>query len=188
MVLLRSRVLCRVHDGFWYELRRILRITTKCIFMRSLDLESSIQRTVLHSQQYLCSSENLSFSCQYCTQLWQHLSTSQSHKYALYANIFFLISGHCEWRAALRVNRKAKPPQAVGLFQPMFSQHMHHIKTQDLYFLSDSAFKEPFPKMWPWLLLTMEWVVTSMSMRNVEYVKSYRGDISLDSITTSKRV
>lgn len=92
----------------------------------------------------------LSFSCRYCTQLWQYLSTPWMHKYALYANIFFLISGHCEWRAALRVNRKAKPPQAVGLFQPMFSQHMHHIKTQDLYFLSDSAFKEPFPKMWPW--------------------------------------
>lgn len=50
MVLLRSRVLCQVHDGFWYELRRILRITTKCIFMQSLDLESSMQRTVLHSQ------------------------------------------------------------------------------------------------------------------------------------------
>jgi hypothetical protein len=29
----------------------------------------------------------------------------------------------------------------------MFSQRLHHIKTQDLYFLSDSAFKEPFPKM-----------------------------------------
>jgi len=47
----------------------------------------------------------------------------------------------------LRVNRKAKPPQAVGLIQPMLSQRLHHIKTQDLYFLSDSAFKEPFPKM-----------------------------------------
>lgn len=46
----------------------------------------------------------------------------------------------------LRVNRKAKPPRAVGLIQPMFSQRLHHIKTQDLYFLSDSAFKEPFPK------------------------------------------
>lgn len=34
----------------------------------------------------------------------------------------------------LRVNRKAKPPQAVGLIQPMFSQRLHHIKTQDLYF------------------------------------------------------
>lgn len=34
----------------------------------------------------------------------------------------------------LRVNRKAKPPRAVGLIQPMFSQRLHHIKTQDLYF------------------------------------------------------
>lgn len=50
MVLLRSRVLCQVHDGFWYELRRILRITAKCIFMRSPNLENSMQRTVLHSQ------------------------------------------------------------------------------------------------------------------------------------------
>lgn len=50
MVLLRSRVLCRVHDGFRSELQRILRITAKCIFMRSLDLESSMQRTVLYSQ------------------------------------------------------------------------------------------------------------------------------------------
>ena len=50
MVLLRSRVLCQVHDGFWYELRRILRITTKCIFMRSPNLENSMRRTVLHSQ------------------------------------------------------------------------------------------------------------------------------------------
>lgn len=47
MVLLRNRVLCQVHDGFWYELRRILRITAKCIFMRSLNLENSVQRTVL---------------------------------------------------------------------------------------------------------------------------------------------
>lgn len=50
MVLLRNRVLCRVHDGFRSELQRILRITAKCIFMRSLDLESSMQKTVLHSQ------------------------------------------------------------------------------------------------------------------------------------------
>ena len=50
MVLLRSRGLCRVHDGFRSELRRILRITAKCIFMRYLNLENSMRRTVLHSQ------------------------------------------------------------------------------------------------------------------------------------------
>ena len=50
MVLLRSRALCQVHDGFWYELRRILRITAKCIFMRYPNLENSMRRTVLHSQ------------------------------------------------------------------------------------------------------------------------------------------
>lgn len=47
MVLLRSRVLCQVHDGFRSELQRILHITAKCIFMRSLNLENSVQRTVL---------------------------------------------------------------------------------------------------------------------------------------------
>lgn len=45
-----SRVLCRVHDGFRSELRRILRITVKCIFMRSPNLENSMRRTVLHNQ------------------------------------------------------------------------------------------------------------------------------------------
>ena len=50
MVLLRSRVLCQVHDGFRSELRRILRITAKCIFMRYPNLENSMRRTVLHSQ------------------------------------------------------------------------------------------------------------------------------------------
>lgn len=28
----------------------------------------------------------------------------------------------------LRVNRKAKPPRAVGLIQPMFSQRLHHMQ------------------------------------------------------------
>lgn len=53
MVLLRSRGLCRVHDGFRSELRRILRITAKCIFMRSPNLENSMRRTVLHNQVIL---------------------------------------------------------------------------------------------------------------------------------------
>ena len=188
MVLLRSRVLCRVHDGFRSELRRILRITAKCIFMRSPNLENSMRRTVLRSQIIPMFSVKSALLVPLLYTI-AAISVNAANAYiCIICKYIFLISGHCEWWAVLRVNRKAKPPQAVGLFQPMFSQHMHHIKTQDLYFLSDSAFKEPFPKMWPWLLLTMEWVVTSMSMRNVEYVKSYRGDISLDSITTSKRV
>ena len=155
MVLLRSRVLCRVHDGFRSELRRILRITAKCIFMRSLDLESSIQRTVLHSQVMPMFSGESALLVPLLYTI-AAISVNAANAYiCIICKYIFLISGHCEWWAMLRVNRKAKPPQAVGLIQPMLSQRLHHIKTQDLYFLSDSAFKEPFPKMWPWLLLTM---------------------------------
>ena len=146
MVLLRSRVLCRVHDGFRSELRRILRITAKCIFMRSLDLESSMQRTVLHSQVMPMFSGESALLVPLLYTI-AAISVNAANAYiCIICKYIFLISGHCEWWAMLRVNRKAKPPQAVGLIQPMLSQRLHHIKTQDLYFLSDSAFKEPFPK------------------------------------------
>lgn len=155
MVLLRSRGLCRVHDGFRSELRRILRITAKCIFMRYLNLENSMRRTVLHSQVIPMFSGKSALLVPLLYTI-AAISVNAANAYiCIICKYIFLISGHCEWWAMLRVNRKAKPPQEVGLIQPMFSQRLHHIKTQDLYFLSDSAFKEPFPKMWPWLLSTM---------------------------------
>ena len=145
-MLLRSRVLCRVHDGFRSELRRMLRITAKCIFMRSPNLENSMRRTVLHSQVIPMFSGKSALLVPLLYTI-AAISVNAANAYiCIICKYIFLISGHCEWWAVLRVNRKAKPPQEVGLIQPMFSQHLHHIKTQDLFFYLILRLRSHSPK------------------------------------------
>ena len=125
MVLLRSRVLCRVHDGFRSELRRILRITAKCIFMRSPNLENSMRRTVLRSQIIPMFSVKSALLVPLLYTI-AAISVNAANAYiCIICKYIFLISGQCEWWAGQACGApRPRLPVAAGRCWPFVADRV----------------------------------------------------------------